>query len=263
MNRFRIAAYQMNVGNDVEANFVKIEEAIRSAASLGAQMVVFPECALSGYPPLHYPDVNSIDTVRINQLNNDICELARDASIWVVLGTITVGCGGLLNSALVISSDGELVGRYDKLHLMPQDKKFFVPGEGVPIFRTDGVVFGVQICYDARFPEAFRYLRERGAQLIIIISNACGGETWKLPVLEGTYRTRASENSCFVVAVNAAGPLQMATSRICNPLGLDLASANQDCEEIIFADIDTSETEFGYFHDRRKDQFEIIRKWPD
>lgn len=263
MSQFRIAAYQMNVGNDVEANFVKIGEAIKQAASSDAQIVVFPECALSGYPPIHYPDVNSIDTVRISQLNNDICRLARDAAIWVVLGTITVGREGLLNSALVISSDGKLVGRYDKLHLMPQDKQFFVPGEGVPIFRADDIVFGVQICYDARFPEAFRYLREQGAQLIVIISNACGGETWKLPVLEGTYRTRASENSCFIAAVNAAGPLQMATSRICNPLGLDLASANQDREEIIFADIDISETKSGYFYDRRTDQFEVRPKWFD
>ncbi len=260
---FRIAAFQMKVGGDIEANFIKIGKAIQNAALTGSHMVVFPECALSGYPPLHYTDVDSVNTSRITQLNNEVCRLARDASIWVVLGTITVGRDGLLNSALVISSSGELAGQYDKLHLMPQDKRFFVPGKGVPIFRTGDLVFGVQICYDARFPEAFRYLREQGARLIVIISNACGGETWKLPVLEGTYRTRASENSCFIAAVNAAGPLQMATSRICNPLGLDLASANQDCEEMIFADINISETEFGYFYDRRTDQFEIRPKWSE
>lgn len=260
MTGLKIAAYQMTVSADPEANFVKIREGIERAADAGADMLTLPECALSGYPPLHHRNIDAIDTLSIAELNSEVCSLARANEIWVVLGTIVTSSDGLLNSALVISSGGEIAGRYDKLHLMPDDKKYFVPGVGVPSFEMGGARFGVLICYDARFPEPFRYLRELGSQFIVNISNACGSDTWKAPVLEGTYRTRASENSCFVVAVNAAGPLQMATSRICDPLGLDLASANQDREEMIFAEMDLSQTDAGYFYDRRVDQFMVEPK---
>lgn len=251
----------MRVSPDPDANFAKISEGIERAADGDAKLLALPECALSGYPPLHHPGPASIDLLRIAELNDEVAGAARRNGMWVVLGTILMSSEGLLNSALVISNAGEVVGRYDKLHLMPDDKTYFTSGAGVPIFDMDGVPMGVQICYDARFPEPFRYLREQGARLIVNISNACGGDTWKAPVLEGTYRTRASENSCFLVAVNAAGPLQMATSRICNPLGLDLASANHDAEEMLFATIDLSETESGYFHDRRTDQFEVVPRF--
>lgn len=247
----------MRVCADPEANFVKVEEGIRAAVSAGAKLVAFPECAISGYPPLHYANASDIDIRLIRGLNDEIPRLARESGIWVVVGTITGEPGGLLNSALVISSDGELVGRYDKMHLMPLDKRYFAPGAGVRPFRAGDTLLGVQICYDVRFPEGFRYLREQGARLIVIILNACGGDTWKLPVLEGAFRTRAAENTAFVVAVNAAGPLQMATSRICDPRGLDLASANVDREEMLFADIDLAKAETGLFDDRRTDLFEV------
>ncbi len=258
MSDFTVAAYQMLVTPEPRVNHAKIIRAVEKAASAGAKMIAFPECALSGYPPLHYESPADIDIGLISELNEQVHRVAADARIWVILGTITGGRHELLNSALVISDKGALAGRYDKLHLMPGDKRFFAPGSTISTFSAGAMPFGVQICYDARFPEGFRYLREQGALVIVVISNACGGETWKLPVLEGTYRTRASENTCFIVAVNAAGPLQMATSRICNPLGLDLASANQDREEMIYAEIDLSETESGYFHDRRKDVFEVL-----
>lgn len=261
MAGLKIAAYQMTVSADPEANFAKIREGIERAADARANMIALPECALSGYPPLHHRSLDDIDTMTILELNTEVCSLARTNDIWVILGTIVTSSDGLLNSALVISDKGEITGRYDKLHLMPDDKKYFIPGAGVPSFEIGGVGFGVLICYDARFPEPFRYLRELGSQFIVNISNACGGDTWKAPVLEGTYRTRASENSCFVVAVNAAGPLQMATSRICDPLGLDLASTNQDREEMIIADLDLSQTDTGYFYDRRTDQFTVEPKF--
>lgn len=257
----RVAAYQMPVTADVETNFARIEEGISEAAQGGARMLALPECALSGYPPLHCADSDEIDTARIAELNAEVCALAAASGIWVVLGTILMSSEGMLNTALVISGEGEVAGRYDKLHLMPGDRFYFTPGTGVPIFHAGAMPFGVLICYDARFPEPFRYLRECGAQVIFNISNACGGDTWKMPVLEGTYRTRASENTCFVVAANAAGPLQMATSRIVDPLGLDLAAANQDREEMLFADLNLSDTESGYFHDRRTDQFSLRAKW--
>jgi omega-amidase len=256
MASFKVAAYQMRVCEDPRANFAKVEAGIRAAASAGAKLIALPECAISGYPPLHYAKAFDINIRLIHRLNDEVTRLARESGIWVVVGTITGKPGGLLNSALVISANGELVGRYDKMHLMPLDRHYFAPGRSVRPFRAGNKLIGVQICYDVRFPEGFRYLREQGARLMVIILNACGGDAWKLPVLEGAFRTRAAENTAFVVAVNAAGPLQMATSRICDPRGLDLASADVDREEMLFADIDLAQAETGIFDDRRTDLFE-------
>ncbi len=257
-DRLRVAAYQMTVQADLDANFARIKAGIERAAKAGAKLIALPECALSGYPPLHYTAPQDIDFVRIAELNGEVAEIAAANRIWVVLGTIVMSSDGMLDSALVISQDGSTVGRYDKLHLMPGDKKFFVPGSGAWTFDLeDGIRIGVLICYDVRFPEPFRYLREQGAQVIVLILNACGRDTWKAPVLEGTFRTRASENSCFLMAVNASGPLQMANSRICSPLGLDLASANTDREEMLLADLEIDKTNAGYFYDRRLDHFGV------
>lgn len=258
MESIKVAAYQMKVGADIDANLAKIQSGIQKAAQAGAKIIALPECALPGYPPDNQTGPQDIDHTRIAEMNGEVCDLAAEHGIWVILGTIVMSSEGLLNSALVISDTGEIVGRYDKLHLMPLDKKVFALGTGAWTFdMSDGVRFGVLICYDIRFPEPFRYLREEGAQVIFVILNACGRDTWKLPVMEGTFRARAAENSCFIVAANAAGPLQMATSRIVNPLGLDLASANQDREEMILADLDMSKTEAGYFYDRRLDMFMV------
>ncbi|MHB9036928.1 MAG: carbon-nitrogen hydrolase family protein [Armatimonadota bacterium] len=254
---FKIAAYQMSVSADLEMNLSKIQSGVERAAAEGAKLIALPECAVSGYPPLSHKCIEDIDIARIAEINEEIRLLAAKNKIWVVVGTIVSDTKGLLNSALVVSSEGELIGRYDKMHLMPMDKKFFTPGDGVQLFHMDDIPFGVLICYDVRFPEPYRYLRERGARFIVTILNACGSDTWKLPVLEGAIRTRAAENSCFHIAVNAAGPLQMAASRICNPRGLDLAAADVDHEEMILAEIDLTETETGIFFDRRSDLFQM------
>lgn len=247
----------MSVNSDLESNLSRIESAIGRASAEGARLIALPECAVSGYPPLCCKSAREIDIARIAEINDCVRAIAAENGIWVVVGTIISGENGLLNSALVISSSGELMGRYDKMHLMPMDKKYFVPGNGARLFSMDGMPFGVLICYDVRFPEPYRYLRESGAKFIVTILNACGSDTWKLPVMEAAIRTRAAENSYFHIAANAAGPLQMAVSRVCDPLGLDLASAEVNREEMIFAEIDLSRTETGYYYDRRSDLYRV------
>ena len=138
----KVAAYQMLVGPDPVANFARIRRGVEQAAEEGAKIIALPECALSGYPPLHHDSPDQVDTAAIAELNDEVCSLAQTNNIWVVLGTILMSSEGLLNSALVISPDGEIAGRYDKLHLMPEDRQFFAPGVGERVFVTDdGVIF--------------------------------------------------------------------------------------------------------------------------
>jgi len=252
-----IAGCQMLVTADVGSNVSKIVAGIRDGAESGADLVVFPECAVSGYPPIHHSDIKDIDMVSVAEANQSICDAARKYGVWVVVGTIVQSSDGLLNTALLINASGAIEGRQDKLHLFHGDRSYFVQGESLECFTVKGVRLGISVCYDSRFPEIFRVLREEGAEVFIMILNGCGGDTWKRPVMEGTFRCRAAENTAFVVAVNTAGSQQICVSRICDPVGVDLAVAEADTEQMLIAELNTSKTLEGIYFDCRADLFSV------
>ncbi|MDO8682084.1 MAG: carbon-nitrogen hydrolase family protein [Armatimonadota bacterium] len=260
LSKLKVAGFQMFTTADIDRNLRKITDAIQTAAANGADVLALPEGAISGYGPMHYESISQIDCKRIAEANSEIAKLCREHGLWLIGGTMVERGEELFNTALIISPDGKVAGEYDKVHLTGEDKKWFAPGQSVSVFDFGGALFGVQICFDVRFPEPYRYLKSLGATVVFGIFNACGGATWKIPVLEGAYRTRAAENSMYMVAVNAAGPLQMAVSRICDPRGLSLAEANQDAEEIIYATLDLTKVGEGFFGERRADAFEVVYK---
>ena len=124
------------------------------------------------------------------------------------------------------------------MHLTPDDWHYYQPGNGATLFHYDGIAVGLQICYDVRFPEGYRDLLHQGAQVIMQGFYGAGGDTWKVPVMNAHIRGRAAESGCFMVAANVAGPLQIVSSMIVDPLGLILAQANQDWPELLVADLD-------------------------
>lgn len=113
-----------------------------------------------------------------------------------------------------------------------------------------------RICYDVRFPEGYRALLDAGVEVILQGFYGSGGDTWKVPVLSAHLRSRAAETGCYVVAANVAGPLQIVVSQIVDPQGLMLAQANQDCEEIITAELDLNRIASSTI---RKDYLERFR----
>jgi predicted amidohydrolase len=158
--------------------------------------------------------------------------------VWTVVGSEAWDGGVWRNRLYAFSAAGDTVAVYDKVHLTNGDTKYYAPGNQQVTFDLDGIIVGLQICYDARFPEGYRALLAQGAQVIVQGFYGAGGDTWKVPVLGAHLRSRAAESGCFVVAANVAGPLQIVTSQIIDPLGLMLAEANQDREELISAEID-------------------------
>ena len=259
-NTIRVAAYQMATTADIQVNLEKMLCGIREAAAQGAAVVAFPECAVSGYSPACHKDTSEIDLTALTAAHNTLTTAAQQARIWVIAGTILEDNGALFNSALIIGPDGAIRGTYDKLHLYKSDKRFFKAGNCLPLFDMDGIPFGIQICYDVRFPEPFRLLKEAGASIIFNLSDGCGAETWKIQVLEGVYRARASENCLYVVAVNSTGPQQITISQIVDVDGLTLTVAGQNTDELIVADLDLSRIAPGHFGNRRTDLFELQLK---
>jgi len=235
--QLRVAAAQIAIGADIAANLAAIRAAMQHCAEQGAALAVFPETALTGYSPAighgrpaaHWPEVQAA----LEALQAE----AQRLTLGLVVGSEAWEDDSWVNRLYAFSAQGEELARYDKVHLTRPDTAYYRAGWVNPVFDFQGVRIGLQICYDARFPEGYRDLLSQGAEVIAQGFYGAGGPTWKAPVLGAHLRSRAAENGCFVVAANVSGPLQIVVSQIVDPLGLVLAQANQDCAEIIVADL--------------------------
>ncbi|SNT50684.1 Carbon-nitrogen hydrolase [Asanoa hainanensis] len=126
-----------------------------------ADLLLFPECFLQGY-------LVTDQHVRDHALKIDDPVLTRLAGIrpLVVLGMIEEAGGRFYNTAVVVG-DGKVVGRYRKTFLTAGEA-VFTAGDDYPVFDHHGVRFGVNICYDTRFPEAAAAVAARGAQVLLV-----------------------------------------------------------------------------------------------
>ncbi len=255
---FKAACAQIFVSDNVETNLKKYLDFIALAADEGAELVVFPEASLSGYGPAHYKDKEMPPQQELQALLDKVKDAAREHGIWVLAGTSTRREDGLYNDVVMIDDTGIERASYAKVQLTTGDKNFYQPGQELKV-QTDGSFsYGMQICYDIRFPEPWRVLALSGAKVIFHAAQACGNHSWKIPVWEGHLRSRAAENGIWVVSCNAAGPVQMGKSYIINPDGLLVAESNQDSEELITGMVDLSKQSRVGVASRRTDLYRLL-----
>jgi predicted amidohydrolase len=253
---------------DVAGNLARCREHLRAAAADGAELVVFPECALSGYmfadsaaarrcaEPIPGPSTDAV-----------VAECARSGA-HCVLGVLELAGERLHNTAVLVGPDG-IIGRYRKSHIACIGADCFtVPGEEpYRVYDTSIGRIGLQICYDWRFPEITRVLALQGAEIIAHPTNSPADAR---DLAEFMTRARAAENAVFFLTANRcgreAGTEFFGWSQIVDPLGRRLAEAG-DAEAITIAtlDLDLARTktkapgEGGYqvslFDDRRPELY--------
>jgi predicted amidohydrolase len=237
----RIAAAQISCSvGDVAANLKKIEEFTRAAHAKGAELIVFPEMADTGYSMEHIRrHAASWDQGAVPKLK----ALAADLSIAIVCGLSERDNALIYNSQVVIDRHGEVIAKYRKTHLFPMppiaEHLCFAPGDCLADFSMAPFRFGLTICYDLRFPEVYRTLVTAHQANAFIISSA-----WPFPRVEH-FRilavARAIENQSYVIAANRVGMDDgvtcCGTSAIIDPYGVVVASASADREEVIYADL--------------------------
>lgn len=190
------------------SNWPRIEEAVRKAAGLGADVVVTPEGALEGYVINEVNDVKEPAARRaIVKRFLDLGEpidgpyfkqaqaLADELDIFFVLGFLERRGDSLFNTAALIDPDGDIVGKYSKTHFAQGytiNPTCYVAGEEYPVFDTPFGKVGMIICYDRQLPEPTRILALKGAQLLLLPSYGGydDGSGWNTMMV----RTRAREN---------------------------------------------------------------------
>lgn len=255
---FTAGCAQIFVTDDVSANLEKYLRFIARADSLNVELLIFPEASLSGYGPEHYREKPIPPQEALTEALDRVREAARQAGLWVLVGTSTWRNGGVYNDVHLLDDLGEIRASYAKAQLTDGDKQSYQPGEEITTYEAGGMKFGLEICYDIRFPEPWRIQALEGAQIILHASQACGSGSWKIPVWEGHLRSRAAENGIWVVSCNAAGPVQMGKSYIVDPDGLVVASSNQDSEELIYGLVDLSRKNRVNVNARRTDLYRLI-----
>src|SRR5579859_4256068 len=220
---------------NLDACLARLDEAV----SEGAELVVFPECAVPGYmfssaaEALPYAE-------EIPGLSTEAFEEAcRRLDAHVVCGLLERDGGRLHNAAVLVGPDG-LIGTYRKTHLpfLGVDR-FVVPGDELPVWDTPLGRIGVEICYDLRFPEATRTLALKGADIVCHPTNFPMAARVQTELIT---TARAAENRIFLLTANRCGQERWAEfcgrSQIVDPYGVRLAETDVAGEALLVADVE-------------------------
>jgi predicted amidohydrolase len=231
----------------VSANLARLKTWLAHAGAARAELVVMPECLLSGYA---YEDretaIAHAQSIH-DPLFADIAQVAAEYSLHVSFGFLEwePRQQRLFNSAVLVGSGG-IVGHYRKIHLPHLGVDRFVDRGDIP-YHTDAIAcgsdgdvnVGLAICYDSSFPEPMRLLGLAGADVIAL------GTNWPIAAqrtAEIVPPARSMENHLFFVAANRVGSENgfqfCGRSSICGPDGVVLASSRDDCETMLVAEID-------------------------
>jgi nitrilase len=211
----KVAAIQMTSGPDVTANLEQARELLEEAAARGARLAALPENF--SFMGLKDADKRSVaEPEGAGPTQEFLAATARRLRLWIVGGTVPLAAaadGRVAAASLVYDSDGVRVARYDKIHLFDVDipgrtesyreSAHVAPGAGATVLDTPAGRLGLSVCYDVRFPELYRYLSARGAQLFTVPSaftSPTGRAHW-----ETLLRARAIENLCYVIAPAQSG----------------------------------------------------------
>ena len=244
----RVAAVQLNSGNDKDRNLEVAARLVTEAAADGAQLVALPEkWNLLGAASELDAGAEGLDGPTLSAVGSWAAELG----IGVLAGSIAErrpGADRLFNTSCLIDPAGELMATYSKLHMFDVDvggvsyreSEREQPGDEVVLADVGGVELGLSVCYDLRFPELYRILAVRGARLLAVPSaftTPTGRDHWQVLL-----RARAIENQAFVLAPNQSGKApphydSYGHSAIVDPWGTVLAEA-ADGEGFVAADLD-------------------------
>ncbi len=248
----RIGAYQFKICGNISNNMANIVEAIQIAADEEIRLLVFPECALTGYPPRDIESSKKLDFAELSKSIEELQSMAKNYDMFLLVGSIIKAGEDYYNSALLFYPDGQME-RYDKRALWGWDKDNFSVGNKNGIFVIDGIKIGIRICFEIRFPEYFRELYREATQFNIVlfydVDDSDNQDRYEL--IRSHIRTRAVENVTSTMTVDAIYPYQTAPTGVYDKSGrVQKELKRNQCGLLIYDFIDR-EDDFGE-HGRRE-----------
>lgn len=270
MDTMRVALVQINSRHDKEANIRRAEELIDQAAATGARVVALPEYVdFLGPREQHDEIAESVP----GPITERFAAKAKEHSIYVLGGSMherTGTPGKFYNTSVLIDPTGEIIAKYRKIHLFDIDlsgnvsaneSATILPGDEIVTAEIDGHTVGLTICYDLRFPELYRLLALRGAEILFVpaaFTMFTGKDHWHTLL-----KARAIENQAFVLAPGQFGAHEPNDARcyghslVVDPWGTVLADS-PDKEGVVTADLD-----FEYLEKLRTQLPSLANRQPD
>lgn len=242
----RIGACQFSVTGDVDSNFSKIEHALAEAGKKQVKLLVFPECALTGYPPRDFESPATVDLAKLDVLYDRLQQSCNLSSIYIIVGTIAQENGRFFNTALFFSPFKKRQ-HYHKRALWGWDKDNFEPGNDEGIFLVGDWKIGIRICFEIRFPEYFRELYKKQTDLNIVIFYDVNdnNDSLRYEMIKSHIMTRAVENVTYTLSVNTISPFQTAPTILFDRSGQVLNETVKNEECLLVYDLEKKEMDFG------------------
>ena len=268
----QVATAQISISlADKSANLNKCLHFLQLAARQHVELLVFPECALTGYVFNSFGEAFQESETVPGKSTQVLEKACREYKISAVVGLLERDGDRLYNTAVLITPQG-LVGKYRKTHLICLGVDRYVSrGDELPVFSIPQGKVGMLICYDQRFPEPARIMALNGAQVILNPSNLPEGAEAYASFLN---RTRACENRVFIISTNRVGEERnvrfIGRSQIIDYSGRVLVEGSKRGEELVRAEIAPcqadlkhvvnrpGEYEFDIFRDRRPELYKPI-----
>lgn len=231
------AVVQLHIEDDVEQNVSHAIDLARAAAQADAEVIVLPEMVD------YHGDKEGVASIKSDipgPVSDRFAAFAKETGVWLLAGSIHENIPGserTYNTSVLFDPMGAEVARYRKIHLYDvhipgrveaKESAKIAPGEEIVTADINGRKAGLTICYDLRFPELFRELANRGAEIVFLPAAFMlftGKDHW-----ETLIRARAIENQCFMLAsaqhgVDKNGRATYGRSMIVDPWGTVLATA--------------------------------------
>ena len=248
----RVAAVQLQSQDDVAENLAECARLVTLARRDGAKLVVLPENFAYFGPDETKRDVAERLADPAGKIQNALAEMARSAEVYLVAGGFPEASqdhARPYNSALAFGPDGKLIASYRKIHLFDvalqegttlSESSGTTPGDSVVTFDIGAFRVGLSICYDLRFPELYRALVSRGANVLLVpaaFTLHTGKDHWR-PLLQA----RAIESQAYVVAAaqwgkHPRGRTTYGHSLVVDPWGAVVAEAS-DRVGVVSASLD-------------------------
>lgn len=271
----RIALVQQAAGADPAVNLDRAIDAMARAADAGAQLVAFPELAVTRFfPQFENAEIATEWAEPIPGPTSDrISTRARELGLVTVFNMYELdeASGHRYDSSPVFDADGSLLGVTRMVHITEyacfhEQRYYDLGNRGAPVYQTHVGRVGVAICYDRHYPEYMRALGVANAELVVIPQAGAAGE-WPEGLFEAEVQTAAFQNGYFAALCNRVGEEDRLTfageSFVTDPSGRVVARAAAGTEDLLIADLDlgkcrTSHARNLFWRDRRPG---LYRDW--
>lgn len=254
MATIKTALLQLNSTSDITENITTVEQMVADASAKGAQLVATPENSF-------LMEASGQDHLRYSHATHPAVEasvrMAKKNKVWLLIGSIHVTPEGEKrshNRSLLIDPNGHIAAHYDKIHLfdvdVPGDRSYresdrILPASSLVTANCLGAMLGMTICYDVRFPQLYRALAKKGANILTVpaaFTQITGEAHWHVLL-----RARAIENSCFVIApaqtgIHSDGRRTFGHSLVIDPWGRVLADGGTE-PGVVICDLDLNEVQ--------------------